>query len=277
MHILITGGTNGIGLSAAKSLLQLGHTLHLTYRSKERLNDLYSYLKAINKVDAAFFYKCDISEPDHIKKIIVKFRERKISFDCLINNAGVILFKKSTNSKGIENVFATNHIGGFYLTKLLLEKNLISSEGRIINVGSSAHKKANLDFNDLDSKNTKNWYIRYSRSKLCNLLFTLELSKRLKDKSITVNCMHPGIVNTNIAQEYRGIMQLIVKLVLKINGISPTEGADTLVFLTTDKSVSEVSGKYFIKRKVRSPSSMAVSPEIAKRLWVESERIVTKF
>ena len=277
MHIILTGGTDGIGFSAVKLFLEKGHFLYLTYRSSNKLKMLQSYIDSKNLTHLVFFYKCDISEPSDIKHFISELSKRKIFFDCLINNAGVILFEKSFNSIGLEKVFAVNHIGGFYLTKLLLDKKLINKNGKIINVGSSAHQKATLDFDDLDSKKTRNWYTRYSRSKLCNLLFTFELAKRLKKKGITVNCMHPGIVSTNIAQERIGLMQFIIKIVLKIKGISPTEGADTIIFLATDKSVSQISGKYFVKRKICKPSPVAKNNEYAIQLWKESESIVKEF
>tara|TARA_X000001036_G_scaffold96073_1_gene88782 strand:- start:3283 stop:4122 length:840 start_codon:yes stop_codon:yes gene_type:complete len=277
MNIILTGGTDGIGFSAVKLFLEKGHSLHLTYRSINKLKRVQTYIESKNLSHLVYFYKCDISEPSEIHHFISELSKRKIFFDCLINNAGVILFEKSFNSIGLEKVFAVNHIGGFYLTKLLLDKKLINKNSKIINVGSSAHQKATLDFDDLDSKKTRNWYTRYSRSKLCNLLFTFELAKRLKKKGITVNCMHPGIVSTNIAQERIGLMQFIIKIVLKIKGISPTEGADTIIFLATDKSVSQISGKYFVKRKLCKPSAVAKNNKYALQLWKESESIVKEF
>ena len=216
MNIILTGGTDGIGFSAVKLFLEKGHSLHLTYRSINKLKRVQTYIESKNLSHLVYFYKCDISEPSEIHHFISELSKRKIYFDCLINNAGVILFEKSFNSIGLEKTFAVNHLGSFYLTKLLLDKKLINKNGKIINVGSSAHQKATLNFDDLDSKKTRNWYTRYSRSKLCNLLFTFELAKRLKKKGITVNCMHPGIVSTNIAQERIGLMQFIIKIVLKM-------------------------------------------------------------
>ena len=166
-----------------------------------------------------------------LSKPITKLEKKlNIKFDCLINNAGTILFKKSFNSMGIEKVFATNHLGPFYLTNSFLKENFINRGGRIINVGSSAHQSAVLDFNNLDSSNSRSWYERYSRSKLCNLLFTLELSKKTSNENIQVNCVHPGIVNTNIAQEHKGILQFIIKLVLNFKGI-----CKSLISLTAPK------------------------------------------
>ena len=277
MHIILTGGTDGIGFSAVKQFLKMGHSLHLTYRSINKLKKLHSFIESKNLGKLVFFYKCDISEPDNINNFVSELSKKKIAFDCLINNAGVILFKKSFNSRGLEKVFAINHLGSFYLTKLLLEKKLIHANGKIINVGSSAHQKASLDFDDLDSKKTKSWYTRYSRSKLCNLLFTFELAKKLKNNGITVNCMHPGIVSTNIAQDRIGLMQFIIKTVLKLKGISPNEGADTIIFLATDKSVSHISGKYFIKRKISKTSPYAENISYALKLWEASETIVKSF
>lgn len=160
----------------------------------------------------------------------------------------------------------------FFKTKIYL----IHEGGRIINVGSSAHKTAVLDFNNLDSSNSKSWYERYSRSKLCNLLFTLKLSEKLIEKNISVNCVHPGIVNTNIGQDHKGLLQFIIRLVLKYRGISPEEGADTLVYLATNETVQNVSGKYFIKRSESIPSKESLKSDIADRLWQESTKLIDR-
>ena len=278
MHnIFLTGGTDGIGLSAAKSLLAMKNHLFITYRNNNKLEAVKYKLKPFYDNGQISFLRCDLSEPDQINEIVNEVSESNIKLNCLINNAGTILFKKSYNSMGIEKVFATNHLGPFYLTTRLIEKNLIHAGGRIINVGSSAHQTAILDFNNLDSSKSKSWYERYSRSKLCNLLFTLKLSENLAKKNISVNCVHPGIVNTNIGQDHKGILQFIIRLVLKYKGISPEEGADTLVYLATNEIVQNLSGKYFINRSESQPSKEALKSDIANRLWQESTKIIDRF
>ena len=277
MKIFLTGGTDGIGLSALKTLLTSGHQLYVTYRNSKKLEKIKSSLTVFCKSKKLSFFECDLAEPEDIDKTISAVKKLNIKFDCLINNAGAILFKKSFNSMGIEKVFATNHLGPFYLTNSFLKENFINPGGRIINVGSSAHQSAVLDFNNLDSSNSHSWYERYSRSKLCNLLFTLELSKKTSNENIQVNCVHPGIVNTNIAQEHKGILQFIIKLVLNFKGISPAEGADTLVYLATNDTARNVSGKYFIKRKQAKTSKEALKHDVAVRLWQESIKILDRF
>ena len=160
-NIFLTGGTDGIGLSAAKSLLAMKHRLFVTYRNKKKLDAVKHELKTFYDNEKITFLKCDLSEPSEIDETVNAISNSKIKIHCLINNAGTILFKKSFNSMGIEKVFATNHLGPFYLTNSFLEKNLMHSGSRIINVGSSAHQRAVLDFNDLDSSNSRSWYERY--------------------------------------------------------------------------------------------------------------------
>ena len=277
MHnIFLTGGTDGIGLSTGKSLLAMKNHLFITYRNNNKLEAVKYKLKPFYDNGQISFLRCDLSEPDQINEIVNEVSESNIKLNCLINNAGTILFKKSYNSMGIEKVFATNHLGPFYLTTRLIEKNLIHAGGRIINVGSSAHQTAVLDFNNLDSSKSKSWYERYSRSKLCNLLFTLKLSEKLAKKNISVNCVHPGIVNTNIGQDHKGIIQFIIRLVLKYRGISPEKGADTLVYLATNEITQNLSGKYFINRSESKPSKEALKSDIADRLWQESTKIIDR-
>ena len=131
-NIFLTGGTDGIGLSAARSLLAMNHRLFITYRNKNKLDAVKYELKSFCDDKQVSFLRCDLSEPDDINEIVNVFSKSKIKLNCLINNAGTILFKKSYNSVGIEKVFATNHLGPFYLTNRLLEKNLIHEGGRII-------------------------------------------------------------------------------------------------------------------------------------------------
>ena len=277
MKIFLTGGTDGIGLSALKTLLTSGHQLYVTYRNSKKVEKIKSSLRVFYQNKKLSFFECDLAEPEDIDKTISAVKKLNIKFDCLINNAGAILSKKSFNSMGIEKVFATNHLGPFYLTNSFLKENFINPGGRIINVGSSAHQSAVLDFTNLDSSNSCSWYERYSRSKLCNLLFTLELSKKISDENISVNCVHPGIVNTNIAQENKGILQFIIKLVLNYKGISPEEGADTLVYLATNNKTRNLSGKYFIKRKQAKPSKESLKHDVSVRLWQESIKILDRF
>ena len=126
MHnIFLTGGTDGIGLSAGKSLLAMKNHLFITYRNNNKLEAVKYKLKSFYDNGQISFLRCDLSEPDQINEIVNVVSKSKIKLDCLINNAGTILFKKSYNSMGIEKVFATNHLGPFYLTTRLIEKNLI--------------------------------------------------------------------------------------------------------------------------------------------------------
>ncbi|RZL30934.1 MAG: SDR family NAD(P)-dependent oxidoreductase, partial [Pedobacter sp.] len=191
----------------------------------------------------------------------------------LINNAGLIISEKSLTKDGIESTFAINHLGYFLLTNLLLDLMKSSAPARIVNVASDAHKMGHIDFDDLNYENKKYSTMKaYGSSKLANILFTKELAKRLQGTNITVNCVHPGAVNSNFGSNTKGIMGIVSKII-KPFFISAEKGAETQIYLATSPELEGVTGEYFVKKKIEQPNSEARDENIAKRLWEVSEKM----
>jgi NAD(P)-dependent dehydrogenase (short-subunit alcohol dehydrogenase family) len=171
---------------------------------------------------------------------------------------------------GLEMTFATNHMSYFVLTNLLKAKMV--SGGRIVNTASDAHKGAEIDFEDLQSEKRYSLWSVYGRSKLCNILFTRELARRLAGTGITANCLHPGFVATRLGDESGGVFSLGIRLAKNV-ALSPAQGAQTIIYLASSPDVAETTGGYFHKCRPISPTKEAQNDATALRLWEVSERL----
>lgn len=219
--------------------------------------------------------KLDLSSIEQIRSFALQFQEKFEALDILINNAGVLSFKRTTTSDGFESMMGINHLGHFLLTKLLLEQIKNSTQGQIVTVSSSSHKKGKIDFQDPHRQNTFSFMEAYGQSKLANILFTLELSERLKGSHATANCLDPGTVSTNIGVSRKnGTWAKSLHALMKPFVSSPIKGAETAIFLADSPDVERISGKYFNKKKVTPVSPEAQDKQLAARLWEWSEREV---
>ncbi|HYM66771.1 MAG TPA: SDR family NAD(P)-dependent oxidoreductase, partial [Patescibacteria group bacterium] len=197
--------------------------------------------------------------------------------DVLVNNAGVYLTERRLTGDWIEATWSVNHLAPFLLTNLLLPRLKMSAPARIVITASDAHRRARIPFDDLDGAKAYAarslrgaGYVRYAQSKLANVLFTVELARRLEGSGVTANCFHPGLVATGISREHGGLARVAMKIVDAFSR-SPDEGADTLVWLVDSPEVQNVSGAYFAGRRQVEPAVAARDGEVARRLWDVSE------
>ena len=198
-----------------------------------------------------------------------EFKQNHNRLDVLVNNAGVILTRRQVTEDGLESTFAINHLAYFLLTNLLLDLIKQSAPARIVNVSSTVHKSATIDFNDLQSERSYSAMRAYGQSKLANVLFTYELARRLEGSRVTVNCLHPGVIATNIFRDISGVVGAAAKLFLK----NPRRGAETSIYLATSPEVEGVTGKYFDDRRAVRSSPESYDEAIAERLWQVSEQL----
>ncbi|MCJ7553218.1 MAG: SDR family oxidoreductase [Ignavibacteriaceae bacterium] len=271
---LITGATSGIGKSTAIALAKLGFILILTARSDDKGFELVNKLQKKYKVQAEFI-KTDISSLKEVKQLSEQIKQKYGRIDVLINNAGSRFadYKKSVD--GIELTFATNHLGHFYLTLLLIDLLKKSSSARIINVSSSAHLGKSIDFENI--ANPKNYERReaYGQSKLANVLFTYALARQLIKSEITVNALDPGGVASNLGRN-DGLISWTKHIgyyLVKRELLTPKQGAATSVYLTSSPKVAGVTGKYFYLKKEKKSSPESYDEEAAKKLWDLSLKI----
>ena len=195
---------------------------------------------------------------------------REPRIDVLVNNAGAIFTRRQESADGLEMTFALNHMAYFVITNLLMGK--LQPGARIVTVASNAHRGARLDWSDLQSRKSYAGFGVYAKSKLCNILFNRELARRVP-VGVTANCLHPGFVATRFGDNSGGLMRTVLKVVQPVGAISPEEGARTMIYLASSPEVAGVTGEYFYKCKVDTPTREAQNDADAKRLWEVSEGI----
>jgi NAD(P)-dependent dehydrogenase (short-subunit alcohol dehydrogenase family) len=207
-----------------------------------------------------------------MKRVAREIAEAEPRIDVLINNAGAMFNARRTTEDGLELTFATNHMAYFVLTHGLRERLVASAPARVINTASDAHRGARLDFDDLQSTRGYSGFKVYGRSKLCNILYTRELARRMSGTGVTANCLHPGFVATRFGDQSGGLFAHVVRLA-KVLAISPERGAETIVHLAASEAVANVSGAYFYQCRVTSPTREAQDNAAAEKLWLESARL----
>lgn len=181
-------------------------------------------------------------------------------------SSGVYVPVRHTTVDGIEETFAVNHLGSFLLTNLLLDRLKASAPARIVNVSSEAHCGASMHWDDLQFARSYGGYGAYGQSKLCNILFTRELSRRLEGTGVTANCLHPGVIASGFGRTYGGLTSFAVTLARPFM-ITPAKGAETQVWLASSPEVAGVTGKYFSKCKERRTNRAAAEADAPARLW----------
>ncbi len=270
--VVITGATSGIGEVAARRLAERGARLVLVARDMARGEAALARLRASDSRMGHSIHYGDLSRISEMKRLAAQIAAAEPRIDVLINNAGAMFGSRQTTEDDLERTFAINHMAYFVLTNGLRERLLAGSQARIVNTASDAHRGRKLDFDDLQSRRGYSGFKVYGRSKLCNILFTRELSRRWVAQGVTANCLHPGFVATRFGDGSGGLLSRAVRLA-KIFAISPEEGAETIVYLASSPDVTNVSGEYFYKCRRATPTEEARDDSAAERLWTESARL----
>ena len=270
---LITGATDGIGYVAARELARMGARVVVVGRNVFKTDDAVNQIIAETGNENVRYLLADLSSQEDVRRLARDIREQLPSLDVLLNNAGAIFLSSRQSVDGLEMTFALNHISYYLLTILTLDLMRNSDHARIINVASSSHNSpGNFVLDDLPRSESNRGYRAYGRSKLCNLLFTYELARRLDGTGVTVNALHPGLVRTNIARN-NGFLGRIVNFCIGARGVSAEQGADALVYLASSPEVEGVSGQYFVKRRPVSSSILSYDAELASGLWNLSQKL----
>ena len=263
-NIIITGGTDGIGLALSKRLIKGNYRIFIIGKNEEKGNKIINELNN-KKIE---FLQCDLSEKEQILRLSKKLNNLN-SIDALVNNAGSIFEKRETNSLGIERTFALNHLSYFHLSLLLLEKLENSQSPRIINVASNAHKRHQLNLDDLENKENYNSWKAYCQSKLLNIFFTYSFNQKIKSK-IICNCLHPGFVNSNFGNNNSSFLRFGINVVKMLFAISNDEASKNLYSLLIAEDNDKTNGKYFNKSKVKNSSKFSYDKNIGNFVWEKS-------
>src|SRR4029077_14243518 len=246
--VVITGATSGIGKVAAEKLAGMGARLVLVARDKTRGEAALARLREIVPGLNHTIHYADLSRVAEMKRVAAEIAVAEPRIDVLINNAGALFGARQVTEDGLELTFATNHMAYFVLTHGLRERLRASASARVVNVASDAHKGEKLDFSDLQSANNYRGLHVYGRSKLCNILYTRELARRLAGTGVTANSLHPGFVATRFGDQSGGMLSFVVRAA-KTFAISPEKGAETIVYLASSSEAAGSSGLYFYKCK----------------------------
>jgi len=282
--IVVTGANAGIGKATTLGLANMGATLVMVCRSRKRGEAALADIKRKSGRNSISLFLADLSSQASIRKLARDLEDRYPAIHVLINNAAIITRKRILTEDNLELQFAVNHLAYFLLTNLLLDRLKDSAKARILSVTSEVHKVATLDFNDLQSEGTYRPNYVYAQTKLANLFFTYELARRLEGTGVTCNCVHPGIIRTNLLAEYMRIPESLktiylriprwLRLVKRMRGGSVEEGARALLYLAASPEVDGISGRYFQEQREVKSSQGSYDKESAERLWKSSLELV---
>jgi NAD(P)-dependent dehydrogenase (short-subunit alcohol dehydrogenase family) len=279
--VVVTGANSGIGFETAAALSEMGARVLVTARNADKgrsaVGRIAARADAAGKGGSAQLVVFDLANLASVRRGAEEILQQAPRLDVLVNNAGLVLSERAETVDGLEATFATNHLGPFLLTGLLFDRIGASAPARIVNVASTAHSAARkgIPFDDLQSERRYRTMRVYGQSKLANILFTLELARRLDGTGVTANSLHPGTVRTGYGADgdAKGLLAFGIKISAPFF-LSPAQGARTSIYLASSREVEGISGKYFAKCKEREPKRWARDPEAARRLWQVSEELV---
>ncbi|KAL9913027.1 retinol dehydrogenase 13-like [Glossina fuscipes fuscipes] len=274
--IIVTGSNTGIGKETVRELAKRGAKVYMACRDMKKCEEARQEIVLETRNKNVYCRKCDLASMDSIHKFVDEFKKEQSHLDILINNAGVMRCPRSITTDGFEMQLGVNHLGHFLLTNLLLDSLKKSAPSRIVVVSSLAHTRGEINLADLNSEISYDEGKAYNQSKLANVLFTRELAKRLQGTGVTVNALHPGVVDTELFRHMSFFNSFFASLIfrplvwpfLK----TPKFGAQTTLYAALDEDLHNVSGQYFSDCSLKDVAPAAKDDALAKWLWAVSEK-----
>ncbi|MCV7444693.1 SDR family oxidoreductase [Mycobacterium paraense] len=263
---LITGATDGIGKVTATALAREGYTVVLAARSAAKAAAVTSEIVAATGNRDVDYLTADLRSLSQLRGLAGAFTARYPRLDVLVNNAGVVMPQRVLTEDGYETTFQVNYLAQFCLTQLLLDALETSPQGRVVNLSSSVYRAGKFDPDNLQGERRFSTIGSYAASKLCVLLFTIELAQRLAPTGVTANAAHPGIVRTPMMRGAEGIFRAISYAALPFSR-SADKGAATSVFLAAAPDAADISGRYFANARPRKVKTAHNTPENRDLLW----------
>jgi NAD(P)-dependent dehydrogenase (short-subunit alcohol dehydrogenase family) len=271
--VVITGASSGIGLETARGLAKLGARIVGVVRSRERGETAIAEIRSTVPGAQMELVLADLYSLAEVRKAAAELLTRYPRIDVLVNNAGLIHDKRELTVDGFERTFALNHLAAFLLTYELRDRLIASAPARLVTVSSQGHRYALFRWNDLATMNM--WPTAtavYGASKLCNIWFAREASKRFAGKGVTSNALHPGAVASNFGASGSLIFRAGVKLA-KPFLLTQEEGARMSIEAASSPAFDGVTGAYLMRGKVATPSRRARDDAQARKLWDLSETL----
>lgn len=267
---IVTGANAGIGLYTALGLAREGMRVVMVGRDAGRLEAARRFVAERSDGSRLSMAVADLASLAAVRRLAEELLAREERIDVLVNNAGLMTAGFERSPDGNEMTFAVNHLAPFLLTNLLLDRLAASAPARVVTVASRAHNRARLDLATVNGPRGWSMIKAYSRSKLCNILFTAELARRLGGNGVVATCLHPGVIATGIAAH--GLVGLFWRLG-KPFMLSPEQGAETSIFLATVADPTPFHGAYVVGRARAATDPQARDRALAHALWEESERL----
>lgn len=270
-NILLTGSNSGLGLETARALAARGARLLAAGRTRDKVRAALAGLAG-----EIVPIECELSSPRSIRACVESLKEGP-PLDAVICNAGIMALPKLEQAFGYELQFLTNHVGHFMLIQGLMDHT--TDDARFVIVSSNAHRRApasGIEFDNLSGEKGYSPWVAYGQSKLANLLFAKELSRRLAGSKRSANALHPGVIHTNLTRNMPFAARLALAIATPLLLKDSREGAATQCYVATSPALAGVSGEYFVDCNIARSSALSQNPALARRLWDETERIVAR-
>jgi NAD(P)-dependent dehydrogenase (short-subunit alcohol dehydrogenase family) len=265
---LVTGASGGLGKATALGLARLGASVIMACRDEVRGEADRADVEAASGNHDVKLVALDLASQQSVREMAERIKVESGRLDVLINNASVFKGKRSVTPEGLETMFGTNHLGHFLLTNLLLDELKASPLGRVINI--TAPSTSRLDFDDLQGERKFNALSAFGASKMCNLLFTYELARRLAGTRVTSNALHPGLMKSNLMSEAPALIRWLTRLFSS----TPERASVGLLYLAASPKLATVTGKFFKGTKLSASNAYSRDEAVQRRLWDVSARLV---
>jgi NAD(P)-dependent dehydrogenase (short-subunit alcohol dehydrogenase family) len=272
--VLVTGATGGIGRATAVGLAALGARVGITGRDKARTQAAAVEIAAESGNPAVDAFAADMSAQAEVRRLAGAVLDAYPRLDVLVNNVGGFWATRRVTADGLEHTFAVNHLAGFLLTDLLLDRLKASAPARIVTVSSNVQAMGGLDFDDLQGERGYSGKRAYNQSKLANVVFTYELARRLEGTGVTATVLHPGVVRTAFAAEELSPLWKVIMPLARAFMKTPAKGAATTIYLASASEVEGVTGQYFANRTPKTSHKSSYDTAAAARLWQISADLV---
>ncbi len=266
---IVTGANSGIGKETALGLARMGAHVVMVCRNADKGKAALEEIRHKSGSSQVDLLIADMSSRASVRALALQIREKYPRLNVLINNAGGGSDPTAVSVDGIQLTLATNHLGAALLTLLLLDLLKAGAPSRIINVSSEAHRSTReIDLNNLQpgERTFRGGFETYGRSKLLMNAFTFDLARRLEGTGVTCNCLHPGVVATNIFNKVPVGVKVILALMRPFM-LNSKQGAQVSLYLASSPDVAQVSGKYFVKSKPVESSPLSRDPKVMADVW----------
>jgi len=274
--VLISGANAGIGFASAKALLKKGAHVVMFCRNLQKAEDAKKELKSLTGNENIDVFQVDFESFESVERACNAFLAKYDKLDVLLNNAGATYSDFELTQEGLERTMAVNHFGYYLMAYYLLPALKNAENARIVNVASKAHYGVTINFQTINTSEKYMVFKQYQYSKLANVLFTKHLAEIVKPLNITVNCLHPGVVKTQIGNKSANWFHSFAWSMFAFFGLNPDKGAETSIYLASSEEVKNITGKYFDKCKPYEGSDVARDKNLQQVLWDWTEKMSGK-